>query len=228
MQELNKKFMLDLVMDPVTEQKIKSFSDLTPDELMSAIKASTRLENVIDPTLRSTGWMLNIYPTGNNLDLIFANSRYLFYHITHSEQRSYDDLKGAGISQFDQNNLSPEVAFAKIPVETRPLSTIPLIDQTPTDQTDLGTLEILRETGKFLHTIEERTNMLPENNSLDNLAFIPFKARDFVLLVPPFTLSKQVTMEMIVDKIKQGLEKQNGSPDKTPQLEAFLSGFKST
>ncbi len=227
---------LRLAYDPALETKIGSLFGMPTADIIAAISGVTAKQHSEDaPTLsiRAVSWYLNLYPTGNNLDVLIGDKRYAIYSPTQEQRETYQRFTQAAIPALEEvvsfqtpKSANPYV-ITSIPVEARLLSQLPL-DLIPTDSTDLGSLEILKEAGKLLAKIQVNTNKLPQFNGLRTLVFTPFKPANFLQLTPPFSLENNTTLEQIGEQIRHDLSIQIPNQDVSEQLNAFFAGFKTT
>lgn len=225
---------LHFTYDQALKKKLEAFFGMTAGNIISAISGvniEKSLDKPVDLNVRAVSWYLNLYPTGKNLDILFGDKRYAIYSPTQEQREAYQLLTQAAIPVLEEVTSFRVAAsgdffvITNVPIEARLLSQLPLFDSTPTDSTDLGSLEILNEAGKLLASIQKATGKFPQLEGLNSLVFTPFKPTDFLQLTPPFSLEDNLTVEQIGERIKHDLSVQNTTRESLKQLNAFLSGL---
>lgn len=226
---------LRLTYDPALEKKMKDLFRMTLPDIIATISGITTDKSpkgAAALNIHASNWYLNLFPTGDKLDVLIGDKRYAVYSPTQEQKDAYRRLTKAGVPVLEevvcfrtQASANPFV-IARVPVEARLLSQLPLVDSAPTDKTDLGSLEILNESGKLLAQIQSATGKLPGIEGLKSFVFTPFKKDGFLQLTPPFSLEDGVTIEQIGEQIKRDLSIQHPDQNNAKQLKAFHSGFK--
>lgn len=90
---------LHLAYDPALKSKIQALFGKTASDIIAAIGGIIPEKGLKSPELniRASSWFLNLYPKGNNLDILMGDKRYAIYSTT-EEQSWTNTSKRAGFS----------------------------------------------------------------------------------------------------------------------------------
>lgn len=165
------------------------------------------------------------------LDIRQDENRFLIYKSNPADQLATDLLEKNNISHFNvTQKVNPatekfdEIVVVKIPANTRPLDSMRFPDQTP--QTGhLGSFEIIDAIAQLLANIAKKTNYLPNEIRLDNLALATGENGNIIKLMPPYNFSAVTDLPKAVERLTRQLAADLNSQDPISQHSEQLDHF---
>ncbi len=165
------------------------------------------------------------------LDIRRAENRVLIYKSNPADQQATDLLKKNNISHFNvaqtinsTTEKSDKIIVVQIPTNTRPLDSMRFPDQTP--QTGpLGSFEIIDAIAQLLANIAKKTNYLPDEIRLDNLALAAGENDNIIKLMPPYNFSAVTDLPKAVERLTKQLTADLNSQDPISQHREQLDHF---
>ncbi|HYM65453.1 MAG TPA: hypothetical protein VES68_03140 [Candidatus Sulfotelmatobacter sp.] len=151
--------------------------------------------------------------------------RLLVYPRTLSDDNAYTALREANIPQFTREiGPNPDIAVVKIPLNSWRLDSTDFQEQEPTFPAGNGAIEIMNKLGLLLNKIHFKTKTLPEDFQLCQVAYITGD-NEFIRLIPPYSLSKNVNPEELIGRIEQDLNDIDPNNPHENQIKALRSSL---
>ncbi|GIW57641.1 MAG: hypothetical protein KatS3mg083_586 [Candidatus Dojkabacteria bacterium] len=141
------------------------------------------------------------------LDIVNVENdeRYLIYLSTESDKTSYDMLRTSKIPLLGDRQETYGLTVIRIPLHTKGLGSIVYPEQYFTGQRYLGALEIMRELGKYIGQIYNRTKHVPKTLDLKKFAIVGGET-GLIRMVPPYELSSDFNELNFVSSLAQSLK----------------------
>ena len=162
----------------------------------------------------------------NTVDIVTENTRFLAFPNQKEDEKIYKLLKDLDIPQLPRIRLkdNPEITIVNIPPGSWRLDSSDYPEQEPTFPEGSGAIEIMRKLGMLLNSIDRRTGLLPKDFKLCHAAFIPGN-KDFIRLIPPYTLSSDVEPSEIIERVERDLELIDPKNPHKKQIEVFTNAL---
>ena len=156
------------------------------------------------------------------------SERLLVYPKTKADDEAYDALDIHNIPQFTRETAhNPGITAVKIPLNAWRLDSTDFQEEEPTFPAGNGAIEIMTKLGVLLGRIHADVKALPADFKLCQAAFV-VGSSEFIKLVPPYSLSGEVTAEDIVQRIGKELNAIDPSNLHENQIKAFEQALKKT
>lgn len=203
-----------------------------PTDLVNADLATIR-KQLIDRGWVEVDFGFRLGRKTGALDIRRNENRFLIYKSNPFDQLATDLLKKTDITHFNVVQIvssaaekSDKIIVVQVPTNTRPLDSMRFPDQIP--QTGhLGSFEIIDAIAQLLAHIAKKTNHLPDEIRLDNLALTTGENGDIVKLIPPYNFTAVTDLPKAVERLTRQLavDLNSQDPDPTLQHHAQLTHF---
>ena len=156
------------------------------------------------------------------------HKRFLVYPKTQIDDEAYTALAKAQIPQFARE-IAPNqsLTVVKIPLNAWRLDSTDFQEELPTFPAGNGAIEIMSKLGILLNRISSKTGTLPLDFKLCQVAFVTGD-NEFIKLVPPYSLSREVNPDELVKKVEQELNTIDPSNPHENQIKALYTALSGT